>query len=66
MRCSLLILAISCSGESLAQRLKEREEEMKQDEIDRKKEKEEVELLRERLVMENHPDPEGLINEVEF
>ena len=52
------------SGNALTKRLREREREIEADERDRKKEKEEIELLRKRLLEENHSDPASAIAEV--
>ncbi|CAK8696824.1 unnamed protein product [Clavelina lepadiformis] len=51
-------------GNSLTKRLREREREIDSDERDRKKEKEEIEILRKRLVEENHSDPDAAIAKV--
>lgn len=48
-------------GAELAKRRHERDVEINADQKDRKKEQEEVEILRKRLREENHPDPDAVI-----
>ena len=49
------------TGSALAKRRREREHEIETDQRDRKKEQEEIDILRKRLVEENHPDPDAAI-----
>ena len=60
------VLLYRFSGNALTKRLREREREIEADERDRKKEKEEVEILRKRLLEDNHPDIDDAIAKVGF
>ncbi|XP_078671649.1 RNA-binding protein 25-like isoform X5 [Branchiostoma floridae x Branchiostoma belcheri] len=52
-------------GSALQKRLKERQKEIELDEMDRRKEKEEIEEIRRRLMEEGHPDPQAEVERLE-
>ncbi|EHB11052.1 RNA-binding protein 25 [Heterocephalus glaber] len=52
-------------GSALQKRLRDREKEMEADERDRKREKEELEEIRQRLLAEGHPDPDAELQRME-
>jgi len=60
------LLDYYCSGAALTKRLNERENEIEHDRKEKRKEAEELNMLRKRLADENHTDPDSVIANVSF
>lgn len=59
-----VISGVSCRGSALQKRLRDQEKEIEADERDRKREKEELEEIRQRLLDEGHPNPDAELRRV--